>query len=91
MCLWGGHPTLATWSILPWSVGMVIPAWPSSPSPPQWLVESLLPALFTLSSSPQFSLLLRELFRRKKEHQVCTAQVTETCIFLLNTRLMINN
>lgn len=91
MCLWGGHPALATWSILPWSVGMVIPAWPSSPNPPHWLVESLLPALFTLSASPQFSLLLRELFRTKKEHQVCTAQVTETCIFLLNTRLMINN
>lgn len=44
---------------------------------------SLLPLLpsLTLSSSPQFSLLLRELFRTKKEHQVCTAQVAKTCIF----------
>lgn len=60
----------------------------SQPSP---LARGELVALFTLSHSPQFSLLLRELFRTRKEHQVCAAQVAETCIFLLNTGLMINN
>lgn len=29
--------------------------------------------------------------QHKNTHLVCTAQVTETCIFLLNTRLMTNN
>lgn len=38
----GWSPCPGHLSILPWSVGLVIPAWPSSPNPPCWLVESLL-------------------------------------------------
>jgi len=76
---------------MPWSAGASCPSNPASVLPAGcWRAHCRLHfIIFSLMFTT--TLLENKLFGKKKVHLVCTAQVTEMCIFLLNTRLMINN